>query len=170
MRLYLMRHAMAVPLGSTAASRDAERPLTEEGLEQARRVARGLQRLDLEIDLVASSPWTRALQTAEQVGRVLGPRIPLQRLDALRGDARLADTSAALSALKRHRRLLLVGHEPHLSAWLAELVAGQEGCRCLLKKGGVACIEVDRVPPAAGRGTLRWLMTPKQLTAIGLAP
>lgn len=168
MRLYLMRHALAMPRGRTTGARDAERPLTDEGLEQARRVASGLKRLELQIDLVATSPWTRALQTAEQVGRVLGSRVPLQRLDALRGDARPADTSAALAGLARHQRLLLVGHEPHLSAWLAELVA-PAGCRCLLKKSGVACVEVGHVPPPAGHGTLRWLMTPKQLSLIGAA-
>jgi phosphohistidine phosphatase SixA len=62
----------------------------------------------------------------------------------------------------------LVGHEPHISAWLSLLVAGHsDALHCQFKKAGVACVEVDRVPPAPGSGTLRWFLTPKQLRQIG---
>ena len=42
--------------------------------------------------------------------------------------------------------------------------------RCLMKKGGVASIELERVPPPRGSGTLRWLMNPKHLALISHAP
>ena len=163
MRLYLMRHATAVPHGTPGYADDGKRPLTEQGHSQARGVAEGFKRLKLPFDAVYTSPYVRAAQTAEEVAHVLGGKVAVKTLDELRAEAEPRDTSQALKALANHGHVLLVGHEPHLSAWLAELTGG----RCLMKKAGVACVEIDKAPPAAGSGTLRWLMTPKQLIAIG---
>ena len=167
MQLYLLRHAIAVPRGTAGYQHDAQRPLTDEGHAQAREVAAGLKRLKLEIEAMVTSPYLRAVQTAQEAASVLGMRAPIQELAELRAEANPRDTSLALKRFMAHDRLLLVGHEPHLSAWIAELVAGRGGMRCLMKKAGVACVEVDEVPPSSGRGTLRWLMTPKQLTLVG---
>ncbi len=169
MRLYLMRHAAAVPRGTPGYAQDMQRPLTEEGHEQARSVAKGLKRLHADVDLIVTSPYLRALQTAEQVAHVFGPRMTVKELDELRADVSPRETSIALKALAAHEQIVLVGHEPHLSTWVGELVADHGGMRCFMKKAGVACIEIDRVPPPQGSGTLRWLMTPKQLTLIGEA-
>ena len=170
MRLYLLRHAIAVPHGTPGYGQDAQRPLTEEGQAQALQIGEGLKRLNINPDLVVTSPYVRAAQTAEHVTRALGQRLRVEALEALRAEAEPSDTSEALAAFAGHDRLLLVGHEPHLSAWVAELVAGRGGMRCLMKKAGVACVEVERVPPPAGSGTLRWLLTPKHLALIGTAP
>ena len=169
MRLYLLRHALAVPGGTPGYSQDAHRPLTDEGRAQALEVGAGLKRLKINPDLVVTSPYVRAVQTAEQAARALGFRRGIKELAALRSEAKPSDTSDALAAFAGHERLLLVGHEPHLSAWIAELVAGRGGMQCLMKKAGVACVDVERVPPPSGSGTLRWLLTPRQLTLIGKA-
>ena len=163
MRLYLMRHATAVPHGAPGYSDDSKRPLTEQGHAQARGVAEGLKRLELPIDAIYTSPYVRAAQTAEEAAHVLGANVAVKTLDQLRAEAEPRDTSQALKALAGYSHALLVGHEPHLSGWLAELTGG----RCLMKKAGVACVDINDVPPAAGSGTLRWLMTPKQLIAVG---
>ncbi len=167
MRLYLLRHALAVPRGTSGYTQDARRPLTEEGRVQAKAVAQGLKQLNTDIEVIASSPYVRAVQTAAEVARVLGYQASIKELDALRAECAPAETSQALEVFKGHAHVLLVGHEPHLSAWIAELTAGKSSMRCQMKKAGVACIEVERVPPPAGSGTLLWLMTPKQLSAIG---
>ena len=169
MRLYVMRHAEAEPRGSAGISSDSKRPLTEEGQRQARRVAEGLKRLRVHVDLIVTSPYLRAVQTAEAVARVLGVRTRIHKLLELRSETAPADTSLALRAFAEEQ-LLCVGHEPHLSAWIAELVAGDGGMRCLMKKGGVASIELERVPPPRGSGTLRWLMMPKHLALISHDP
>ncbi|MBI4343150.1 MAG: phosphohistidine phosphatase SixA [Candidatus Omnitrophica bacterium] len=167
MRLYLMRHATAVPRGTPGALRDAQRALTDAGREEARCVGQGLRRLKLEIGLIVTSPYVRAAQTAEEVARALGVRAPVRELDALRSEVEPRETSVALRGFAGHERLLCVGHEPHLSAWLSELVAGPGGMRCVFKKGGAACVEIEQVPPPSGSGTLRWILTPKQLALIG---
>ena len=167
MRLYLFRHADAVPRGTPGYARDAQRPLTREGHLQARQVAQGLKRLKVAPGLILTSPYVRAVQTAEEARAVFGSRVAVKTLDALRAEANPQETSLALRGVGRHQALILVGHEPHISAWLGGLVAGSGGLRCLFKKAGVACVEVEHAPPPAGSGTLRWLMTPKQLALIG---
>lgn len=170
MRLYVMRHADAVPRGTPGYGPDSERPLTAEGRLQARGVAKGLKRLDLPIKVIATSSYARAAQTAEEVRRVLGSSIEITTLDELRAEANPEEASLTLRSFSAHDHLLTVGHEPHCSAWIAELLADSGGMRCLVKKGGVACIDLERVPPPRGGGVLRWLMTPKQLALIGKCP
>ena len=167
MRLYLMRHATAVPSGTPGYAQDAQRPLTEEGQQEAHAVAEGLKQLRVPVDLVITSPYRRAAQTAQQVARVFGLRMPVREMAELRSEANPSETSRALTGLAAHEHVVLVGHEPHLSAWIAELVAEHGAMRCLMKKGGMACVEIDQVPPQQGSGLLRWLMTSKQLIMIG---
>lgn len=169
MRLYLLRHAIAVSPGTPGFRSDAQRPLTEEGREQAREVAEGLKRLKLPVDAVVTSPYLRAAQTAEPLARAFGLAGAVRELEALQPEAEPQATAAGLRALSKHEHVVLVGHEPHLSAWLGWLVAEQGRVRCLFKKAGVACVEIERVPPAKGSGTLRWFMTPKQLALIAQA-
>jgi phosphohistidine phosphatase len=167
MRLYLVRHAIAVPHGTPGFARDADRPLTDEGRSQAADAARGLKRLKVPLEAIATSPYLRAVQTAEQLAGVFDARLPLRELGALKAEADPRDASLALKGFSACGHVALVGHEPHLSRWLGLLVTARGDLRCLFKKGGVACVEVERVPPPDGSGTLRWLLTAKQLALIG---
>ncbi len=166
-RLYLMRHATAVPHGSPGYAQDHLRPLTNEGRDEARAVARGLKRLSIQPDRLLASPYVRARQTAEEVARILAPTVVLEEMLALRPESDPRETSSGLKVFRAARHLLFFGHEPHLSAWIAQLVDPDAGVRCLMKKAGVACVEIEQFPPVAGAGLLRWLMTPKQLVLIG---
>src|SRR3989338_5996789 len=167
MRCYLLRHAEAVPPGMSGSRSDVERPLTPEGHAQARAAAAALQRLKIPVDAIATSGIARAAQTASPVARAFELRRAMVELAALRPEARPGDSSRALREFSDREHVVLVGHEPHMSAWLAVLVAGDGGLRCDFKKGAIACVELERVPPAQGSGTLRWFLTPKQLALIG---
>jgi phosphohistidine phosphatase len=166
MRCYLLRHAEAVPRGTSGYRHDAQRPLTEAGHEQARRTAEGLKRLRIPVGAVVTSPLLRAQQTAEHVIRTFGLG-GVQELAALEPEANPQLASSALHDLAKHEHVVLVGHEPHLGSWLSWLVTGEGDLRCLFKKSGAACVELDRVPPLKGSATLRWFLTPKQLALIG---
>ena len=170
MRLYLMRHATAVPRGTPGYLQDSRRPLTDAGRAEARAVAQGLRRLKVGVELIATSPYVRAVQTAGEVAPVLGVKAPVRELDVLRAEVEPPETSRALQLFGQIDAALLVGHEPHLSSWIAWLIAKSGTRGVVVKKAGVACVEVERVPPAQGSGTLRWLLTPKQLTLIGKTP
>lgn len=162
MRLYLIRHATAVPSGTPGFLEDTSRPLTDEGRAEARRVAQALRRMKIKLDLIITSPYLRAAQTAEVLARGLDYTKVVRHVETLRAEADPRETSQSLRPFESYERVAFVGHEPHLSAWLAELVSKQ-GMQCIMKKGGVACVEIARVPPPIGSGTLRWLLTPKHL-------
>ena len=73
MRLLFIRHAIAEDRDEWAKSGrpDAERPLTDRGRDRMRRAARGLARLLPRPDLIATSPYLRAAETAAIVSKGL---------------------------------------------------------------------------------------------------
>jgi phosphohistidine phosphatase SixA len=73
MNLFLLRHAIAVEPGALSGASDAARPLSPEGKEKMRKIARGMKALDLSFDLILSSPYVRARETAEIVAASSGP-------------------------------------------------------------------------------------------------
>jgi phosphohistidine phosphatase len=168
LELYLVRHAVAAERGPDYPN-DAERPLTEDGVERFRRAVAGLRDLGVQLDLVLSSPYVRARETAELLCVGVKPRPKLVVVEALACGGKPADVIAAAvkhaAAGRGASRVALVGHEPDLGELAARLL-GAKG-RVEFKKGAVCRIDVDRAMPA-GPGTLRWLLTPRVLR--GLAP
>jgi phosphohistidine phosphatase len=156
MLLHLLRHAHAGD-AFTFDGPDAERPLTEKGRSQSRRLGRFLADRKFVTDLVLTSPKVRARETAEIVaGHLAMPVVVDDRLGA-------AIDLAMLEGILRDQhdpvRPILVGHDPDFSELLAALsCAGGVPMR----KGAFARIEVDR-PLRAGTGTLRWLLPPDAL-------
>jgi len=77
-----------------------------------------------------------------------------------------ADAIAALTAFAAHDHLMMVGHEPQLSAIASILVTGAPNrLRIQLKKGG--CVALD-FPSGleTGGGELLWIMTQRQLRQL----
>jgi phosphohistidine phosphatase len=167
MRLYLMRHAEAAPIGTSGVARDHDRALTDSGYEQARHVAMGLRRLKVPVQAVVSSPYKRAVQTAEQLRRVWGEAVCYQQSNDLCPDSDPRKTLRLLNAFLNCGHLLVVGHEPHLSGWLGVLTCQNSKPAASFKKAGVACVELKTGSLSQGSGELRWLMTGKQLSLIG---
>ena len=161
MDVYLIRHADAAPLGEKGTTDDAERPLTPEGVQQAKVVAAGLQARGVRLTQLISSPLLRAQQTAEYIQNSWEGPAP---------ELRLCDDLAPGGKLKRLGRLLrksgaeavgLVGHQPDIGR-IAGWLIGDRKVQIDFAKGGVACIHcVDGADK--GLGTLIWLVTPEWL-------
>ncbi len=166
MRLYLMRHAEAFPSSLPSIADDAVRPLTDSGRTQARRSVEGLRRLKLDIRMIVTSPFRRAIETAKEAADVLEMKVAIREWPELTPDTDPKETSRRLGELSTTAGVLFVGHEPHMSSWISELVS-EGAVQCLMKKAAVACIQVDKLPPPTGNGELRWLLSPKQLALIG---
>jgi len=153
LEIYFFRHADA---GNKEAwsGPDRDRPLSAEGVTQARHVAEALSGLRPGIPLIVSSPLVRARQTAEIAAETLGCA------ERLADDERLAhgfDRRSLAALVAEHagaRVLLLVGHEPDFSATIAEVTGGT----VTVKKAGVARIDFDE---QTTRGTLVWLLPPR---------
>ncbi len=162
-RLYLVRHAIASERDDTKWPDDDKRPLTHKGTARMREIVQGLQELDVDLDLVITSPLVRAKQTADLILAGWPDAPDLVVNDAL---APAGSPAAVAEVLSRHTKLkniALVGHEPNMGDLAAFLI----GARAPLpfKKGGVACIEMPTLP-VVGPGQLAWHATPKMLRAL----
>jgi phosphohistidine phosphatase len=162
MRLYFFRHGEAAPKDDESIKLDRDRPLTPDGRQKTRAAADGLRRLQIPVDIVLTSPWLRARETAEIVAEVLGMNDRLEELEELAGDHSASDVLRGLARFKMHENVMLVGHQPLLGETVAWLLSLSTGMQVDLKKSGVCTIEVDSIPPKQP-GTLLWMHTPKQL-------
>lgn len=162
MELWVIRHAIAVEHSPELP--DADRPLTDEGRRRFRRGVRGLRALGVEVDLVLTSPWRRARETAAMLARVTADARAPVLTQHLAGPPR-ADLLSAIAAAGA-ARLAVVGHEPWLGELVAMLTTGEarHGEALPLKKGGAAHLEGDAAP---GGMVLRALLPPSVLRAIG---
>ena len=160
MLLHLLRHAHAGDPYSFQGP-DSERPLTDKGQGQARRLGRFLADRQFVTDLVLASPKVRARETAEIVAGHLA--MPVVIDERLGGALDLATLEALLHDQHDPVRPILVGHDPDFSDLLASLscTAGVP-----MRKAAFARIEIDR-PLKPGAGTLRWLLPPDALKTDG---
>jgi phosphohistidine phosphatase len=164
MNLYLVRHADALPVGEQGITVDEDRPLSEEGLRQARLLAQGVKRLGISLTQILTSPLRRAAQTAEELARILQiPASSVETCEQLGPGQSSKKLGKHLLKLETDN-LLLVGHEPDLGQHTAWLI-GSKKARVDFVKAGIAFVECDAVPQK-GAGALRWLVTPKWLAAF----
>ena len=167
MQLLVIRHAIAEERDEFAATGrdDSERPLTAEGRDKLRRGLPGLRRMVPRIDLLASSPFTRARETAELVGEAYGID-DIKTIAALVPDGALQDVQSWLQRRSSAKVIAIVGHEPQLGELVTWLMSGLREGRIEMKKAGAALIEFDG-QPGPGVGILQWLLTAGQLRDLG---
>jgi len=162
-RIYIVRHAIAEEV--SADGTDESRALTAEGRKKMRKAARGLASLGAAPERLLSSPLVRARQTAEIVVEAF-PGLTIEECDALAPAVDERALTRAVSAASAGGDVMLVGHEPDLSGMLAYWLTGSRfAFETRFKKGAVACLLVDALPPT-GKAILEWLMTASQLGAL----
>jgi len=166
MNLYVIRHAIAVDEGTSEYESDSERPLTDKGRKKMRQIARALRNLGVEFDLILSSPYVRARETAEILADVFKMKKKILFSDNLipLGNPELLITE--VNEKYSVNSLAVVGHEPHLSTLVGLLVAENAKIDVTLKKGGVCYLSADDLHQEH-RATLEWLLTPGILMEIG---
>ncbi len=163
MNLYILRHGLAVEPGAPGYAKDADRPLTPKGERKMWQIAEAMEALDLSFDLMLSSPYLRARQTADIIAEAFNARKKLEFSETLTpagSPKRLIEFLLGLKPLPEN--VLLVGHEPYLSGLISLLVAGDERLCVTLKKGGLCKLNAESLTP--GRcAALEWLLTPGQM-------
>jgi phosphohistidine phosphatase len=166
MNLYLLRHAIAAQRDDTHYPDDSQRPLTSKGRRKMRRIAAGLRVQKIKLDLLLSSPYLRARQTAEIVADVFRARRHLHFTETLAPEG---DPRALIRLLKKEHRdaqnIMLVGHEPYLSLFVGTLLTGSTPLPLLLKKGGLCGLSANSLRYGAC-ATLHCLLTPRQLVRL----
>ena len=173
MKLLVIRHAIAEDRDRVARKHggdadDSLRPLTSAGRRKMRGVARGLRRLVPRVDLLASSPLTRATQTADVVAAAyrLRKRAEVAQLAPDKPVTALLKWLQEQDAERPDGTVALVGHEPQLGVFVSWMLTGLQESFVQFKKGG-ACLLQCKTDVKPGRATLLWLLKPSQLRALG---
>jgi phosphohistidine phosphatase len=165
MEIYIVRHGIAIDREDPKCPPDPERYLTEEGVEKTKQVAKGVAALAASADLLLSSPYVRATQTAEIFAAALDyAKQKIRRTDLLLPGAEPSLLFRELAKDKQSASVFLFGHAPQLDEIIATAVNSKRHITSL-KKAGVALIELKRISPPIGM--VVWLATPKLLRRSG---
>jgi phosphohistidine phosphatase len=165
--IYLLRHGIAVDFGAPGFERDSERPLVPKGERRLRDATAAIKKMELSFDLILSSPFVRARQTAEIVAGELKLKKRIEFSDDLVPGGNARALIHALNELKPAlENVLLVGHEPNLSRLIALLVSGNAEAAIEMKKGGLCKLEVAELHYGQC-AKLAWLLTPSQMELMG---
>lgn len=164
MEIYILRHGEAVPKGTPGYPTD-DRPLTDDGIEKLTEAAKGIKSLINSFDVVVSSPLVRALDTAKIASEAVGYSGKIHTTEYMIPESPMRNLFEFLKQFNGKEKILLVGHEPHLG-YLASFMIGIEESVIEFKKGGMCRIDIPKFPPEKP-GKLIWLLTQKQLIALG---
>lgn len=164
MNLYILRHGLAIERGTPGYKKDSDRPLTAKGKRRMWQIAEAMEAMELNFDIVLSSPYLRTKQTAEIVAETFELRKKLALTKALTPDGNPKMLVEQINRLKV-KDVLLVGHEPYLSQFVGLLISGNTNFAMDFKKGGFCKLEVEAL--RCGRcATLAWLLTPRQMALM----
>ena len=161
----LIRHGIAAERDEWEG-RDADRPLTERGAKRVAQVASGMKWLEVQPTHIFSSPFVRAVETAEILHTALRVKTAIQRVEQLLPDAPPDQLLSLFHDLPSEACVLCIGHEPHLGTAASVMLAGKPSTAFPFRKAGACLIELS-TPPKVSRGVLRWWMEPGQLRALG---
>jgi phosphohistidine phosphatase len=161
MEIYILRHGIAED--GQAGQPDSERALTPDGRKKLRTILRLAASAGVAPSLILTSPYKRALQTAQIAAEILDYKGELLRTKSLEPIAAPKTVWDEIRVHKDEARILLAGHEPLFSRLTAYLL-GSPNLQVDFKKGAIACIELERFP-AEPHGVLRWLLTSKLASA-----
>lgn len=165
MFLYIVRHAIAEERDEFAKKKleDSLRPLTIKGKKRMQKIISKLKTELKELDLVVTSPFVRAKQTAVLISDMVGKPKVIESAELVPHAAPQAFVRWLKSEGKSKKRVLIVGHEPHLSSLVSYILSGKEGESFIeLKKSSIALIETgsfEELTPS--KASLLWLISPK---------
>jgi phosphohistidine phosphatase len=156
MEIYLLRHAAAE--NAPPGMKDADRALTPEGREKLKRVLKRAKSVGVEPGVILSSPYRRALETADMAAEVLGYRRKLVQTEALVPNAAPHAVWEEIRSRPDESAILLASHEPLMSATIAFLL-GNPAMLVDMKKSALVRVDCDRFG-LEPHGILKWMLTP----------
>lgn len=156
MKLYFLRHGEAEP----GLADDAARRLTEKGIARLDVAAQVMQRLDMNPQVIYSSPRIRAQQTAEIVAEAFGLSVEIRK--EVNFSFSVDAVERLIVPLPEDAEVMFVGHEPSMSTTISDLT----GADVVMKKGGLARVDIVQFAPPL-EGQLIWLIPPKVFEALG---
>ena len=164
MNLIVIRHALAEDREEFALKNkeDSLRPLTDKGRKKMLKMFEWVEDTIKDVDLIVSSPYLRAMQTAEILQGFL-PKLKIEQAPEL---VPHCPPQAFMKWLKAHARdkknVAVIGHEPQLSLFISFLLSSKAESFIDMKKSGIAMMEVSSVSEIeTAHSQLLWLLCPK---------
>lgn len=161
MEIYILRHAIAEDAAEDRS--DSDRRLTPVGEAKLRRVLARARESGAKPDVILTSPYMRAVQTAEIAKAELGFQEDLIQTETLVPFSNPFEVWDEVREYASAKQILLAGHNPLLSSLVCFLI-GAAGHAIDLKKSAMARVDVHSPGPQP-RGTLVWLLTPRSAGA-----
>ncbi len=163
MVIYFLRHANAGQKHFSSPDKDEKRPIDKMGEQQSHDVGRALAALGVTVNVIISSPLTRAVQTAAIVSQELGHEEKLVLDEALRPEATFEKFKALLNRYKDRAAIMVVGHDPSMTEFVNRVLSGGGPLAAIeMKKSGVAKVATD----IRRQAVLKWCMPPKVVQKI----
>ena len=144
---YFVQHGLA-----ESKDVDANRPLSEAGIEQVGKVASHLKQFNVEVRKIYHSGKLRAAQTAQIFSQVL-------QVTEVAEFSGMNPNDDALNIIKHIAQdaVMYVGHLPNIQVVVSNLVTnGAEACVVKFQNSAVACIEIENDVAA-----VKWFITPE---------
>lgn len=155
--VYIIRHAVAEDKYDWAmqSGDDSLRPLTSKGAVKMKKLARKYFSEIGKVDLILTSPYVRAQQTAE----ILHGEFKNAVLKQSQWLIPLIEPAKSVVNLRRQigaaKRVILVGHQPHLGDLISVLLTGEPGLPIDLKKGSLIRLRFKEGKLSAASASLR---------------
>lgn len=157
LEVYLLRHGIAEE--GRPGGRDADRALTPEGKRRLRDTLAVAKAAGAAPQLLLSSPYRRAVESARIAGEVFGFKGQIIESSAF---TPMADVRQAWDEIRLYSgtgSLLIASHEP-LTGLLTGYLCGTPNLPVDVKKGSVTRVDLDQAGTQP-RGVLKWILTPR---------
>jgi len=140
MQLFIMRHGDA----SMIAKTDAQRPLTEQGVAEARLMGKWLKGLDVNIEYLLVSPYLRAQQTALALLSQCKYKPQSKTINSITPSgnaAQVHDYIDGFIEINHCQQLLMVTHMPLVSYLVEDITVDQQSP--IFQTAAIAQIDYD---------------------------
>jgi phosphohistidine phosphatase len=157
MHVYLLRHGIAED--ERPGLSDNERALTPDGRRKLRQVLRTVAEAGVKPSLILSSPFKRALQTAQIAKELLSYPGEILQTRTLTPGSTPEQVWEEIRVHRNEPAVLLAGHNPLFDNLAVYLLAAPQ-LLLEFKKGAIMRIDVESYG-ASPRGLLCWYLTAK---------
>jgi len=155
MNIFLIRHGKAEP--ASQAKKDSDRELTEEGINIIKRSVGFWKNGIKSFDFIITSPFKRAVQTAEIIAELTNYKNDLIKDKALSPGCSTRSI-IELAEVLNGDNIAFVGHQPDMSYHISSLVCNSQ---LNLKFSPASIAKVSfKGNPNPGKGILEFLLPP----------
>ncbi len=162
MKIILARHGEAENFSPSGYDKD--RRLTENGIQDIRKMASFIRLSSLRVQHIYHSPYVRTRETAEIYAEELGITEVIESCDELAPENECSDLLCRLKPYSNSETFLLVSHNPGIGHFAAQLIQEDSLFTNLpFLPGTTLAINIAR--EKFSRGQIIWMISPSDLSS-----